>query len=188
MSWKILQRDAWRCRAAAETIVRRMVAGIIAKEKTDGTDTGLNWSGGGNLPPGLGIARVLCRPRPQPALCQAARDGAAGPDRRLSRHRDHRRLRPGRALSARAFHDAERVLSHLATPSKRRSRLYVAAEAPDVVLIDAMFPRRSIRRGTSRNRPRCSCTPSCSASSTCREGSSASSTACASRRASPAID
>jgi AcrR family transcriptional regulator len=37
--WKILRRDMALPRAAAETIVRKMVAGVIAEEKTDGTDT-----------------------------------------------------------------------------------------------------------------------------------------------------
>jgi AcrR family transcriptional regulator len=37
--WKLLRRDMALGRAAAEAIVRKMIAGVIAEEKTDGTDT-----------------------------------------------------------------------------------------------------------------------------------------------------
>jgi AcrR family transcriptional regulator len=37
--WKILRRDMALPRAAAEAITRKMILGVIAEEKTDGTDT-----------------------------------------------------------------------------------------------------------------------------------------------------
>ena len=41
-----------------------MIEAVANRENTDGTNLlWLNWSGGGNLPPSLGIARVLVRAR-----------------------------------------------------------------------------------------------------------------------------
>ena len=74
----------------------------------------LNWSGGGNLPPSLGVARVLSERGHQVAFAgrpeMVPRVKTAG----LSGNRDHGRLRASGPLSARQLPDPHVLLSHLA--------------------------------------------------------------------------
>jgi UDP:flavonoid glycosyltransferase YjiC (YdhE family) len=99
----------------------------------------LNWSGGGNLPPSLGIARVLTehghdvafagRPEMVPRVKTAGfraleiTDAYAQVDRYPQGH------------------FMTRAACYLTSPAvQSQIRAIVAAEAPDIVLIDAMFP------------------------------------------------
>lgn len=99
----------------------------------------LNWSGGGNLPPSLGVARVLSerghqvafagRPEMVPRVKTAGfraieiTDAYAQVDRYPQGH------------------FMTRAACYLTSPAvEAQIRAIVAAEAPDIVLIDAMFP------------------------------------------------
>jgi UDP:flavonoid glycosyltransferase YjiC (YdhE family) len=99
----------------------------------------LNWSGGGNLPPSLGIARVLSErghtvafagrpemvPRVKTAGFEAIELGEA--------YAQVERYPQGSFLT--------RMSCYLTSPAvEAQVRSVVAAQAPDVVLIDAMFP------------------------------------------------
>ena len=57
--WKLLRRDMALSRAAAEATVRKMIPVCSKRRRPMARILWLNWSGGGNLPPSLGIARVL---------------------------------------------------------------------------------------------------------------------------------
>lgn len=99
----------------------------------------LNWSGGGNLPPSLGIARVLCerghdvafagRPEMVPRV-----DAAGFRSIELTRaYEQVERYPQGTFLT--------RMSCYLTSPATAEQvRDVVAAEAPDLVLIDCMFP------------------------------------------------
>lgn len=99
----------------------------------------LNWSGGGNLPPSLGIARVLTERGHQVAF--------AGRPEMVPRVRTAR----FRAIEIRqAYAQVDRypqgsfltrMSCYLTSPAvETEIKAIVAAEAPDLVLIDAMFP------------------------------------------------
>ena len=131
----------------------------------------LNWSGGGNLPPSLGIARVLTerghavafagRPEMVPRVKTAGLPG----------HRDHAGLRAGRSLSAGQFPDPRLPAISPRPRSRREVRAIVAAEAPDIVAHRRDVSRRAgASARASDARRRCSSTPSCFASSTCGAG------------------
>ena len=99
----------------------------------------LNWSGGGNLPPSLGIARALTERGHEVAFAgrpeMMARVEAAG-------------FRAIELTSAYAQVDRypanspmQRAACYLTSPAVAdQIRAVVAAEAPDLILIDGMFP------------------------------------------------
>jgi UDP:flavonoid glycosyltransferase YjiC (YdhE family) len=99
----------------------------------------LNWSGGGNLPPSLGVARVLTARGHQVAF--------AGRPEMVPRVRTAG-LRAIELTAAYAqvdrypqAHFLTRAACYLTSPAvEEQVRTIVAAEAPDIVLIDAMFP------------------------------------------------
>jgi UDP:flavonoid glycosyltransferase YjiC (YdhE family) len=81
----------------------------------------LNWSGGGNLPPSLGVARVLTERGHSLAF--------AGRPEMVPR------------VKTAGFRAMTRAACYLTSPAvEAQIKTIVAAEAPDVVLIDAMFP------------------------------------------------
>ena len=99
----------------------------------------LNWSGGGNLPPSLGVARVLTErghtvafagrpemvPRVKTAGFRAIEITQAYAD--VDRYAQN--------------HFMTRAACYLTSPAvEAQIQSIVAAEAPDIVLIDAMFP------------------------------------------------
>src|ERR1700734_1856137 len=99
----------------------------------------LNWSGGGNLPPSLGVARVLTErghavafagrpemvPRVKTAGFRAIEITQAYAD--VERYPQN--------------HFMTRAACYLSSPAvETEIQSIVAAEAPDIVLIDAMFP------------------------------------------------
>src|ERR1700691_5156492 len=99
----------------------------------------LNWSGGGNLPPSLGVARVLTerghqvafagRPEMVPRVKTAGFRGIVitAAYAQVDRYPQN--------------HFLTRPPCYLTSPAvEAQVRAIVAAEAPDVVLIDAMFP------------------------------------------------
>jgi MGT family glycosyltransferase len=99
----------------------------------------LNWSGGGNLPPSLGIARVLTerghtvafagRPEMVPRVKTAGFRAIEITDA----YKQVDRYPQG--------HFMTRAACYLTSPAvEEQVRSIVAAEAPDIVLIDAMFP------------------------------------------------
>jgi UDP:flavonoid glycosyltransferase YjiC (YdhE family) len=99
----------------------------------------LNWSGGGNLPPSLGIARVLTerghdvtfagRPEMVPRV-----DAAGFRSIEISRAYEQVGTYPPPAFLT-------RLACYLTSPATAEQvRAIVAAESPDLVLIDAMFP------------------------------------------------
>lgn len=99
----------------------------------------LNWSGGGNLPPSLGIARVLTERGHEVAFAgrpeMVARVEAAG----------FRAVEVTRAYEQVATYPPPAFLTRLACyltspATAEQLRAIVAAEAPDLILIDAMFP------------------------------------------------
>jgi hypothetical protein len=99
----------------------------------------LNWSGGGNLPPSLGIARVLAERGHDVAFAgrpeMVPRVDAAG----------FRSIEIERAYEQVGTYPPPAFLTRLAcylTPPATAAevRAIVAAEAPDLILIDAMFP------------------------------------------------
>jgi UDP:flavonoid glycosyltransferase YjiC (YdhE family) len=112
----------------------------------------LNWSGGGNLPPSLGVARVLTerghqvafagRPEMVPRVKTAGfraieiTDAYAQVDRYPQGH------------------FMTRAACYLTSPAvEAQVRAIVTAEAPDIVLIDAMFPA-ALAQAAGFGRPR----------------------------------
>ena len=99
----------------------------------------LNWSGGGNLPPSLGIARVLTERGHEVAF--------AGRPEMVPRVKTagfraieitHAYAQVDRYPQG---HFMTRAACYLTSPAvEEQVRAIVAAEAPDLVLIDAMFP------------------------------------------------
>lgn len=99
----------------------------------------LNWSGGGNLPPSLGIARVLCERGHEVAF--------AGRPEMVPRVKTagFRAIEITQAyVQVERYpqgHFMTRAACYLTSPAVEAEVAdIVAAEAPDVVLIDAMFP------------------------------------------------
>jgi MGT family glycosyltransferase len=99
----------------------------------------LNWSGGGNLPPSLGIARVLTerghdvvfagRPEMVPRV-----DAAGFRAIEITRAYEQMGTYPPPAFLT-------RLACYLTSPATAEEvRAIVAAESPDLILIDAMFP------------------------------------------------
>lgn len=99
----------------------------------------LNWSGGGNLPPSLGVARVLSerghdvtfagRPEMVPRV-----DAAGFRAIEITRAYEQVGAYPPPAFLT-------RLACYLTSPaSAEEVRTIVAAESPDLILIDAMFP------------------------------------------------
>ena len=99
----------------------------------------LNWSGGGNLPPSLGIARGLAarghditfagRPEMLPRVVAAGFRGIE-----LSRAYEQVARYPAHPFLT-------RMSCYLTSPAiEEQVRAVVAAQAPDLVLVDAMFP------------------------------------------------
>src|ERR1700749_4673961 len=99
----------------------------------------LNWSGGGNLPPSLGIARVLTERGHQVAF--------AGRPEMVPRVK----TAGFRAIEVTAAYEQvdrypqgsflTRMSCYLTSPAvEEQTMTIVGAEAPDLVLIDAMFP------------------------------------------------
>src|SRR5580698_4258242 len=99
----------------------------------------LNWSGGGNLPPSLGVARVLTERGHQVAF--------AGRPEMVPRVKTagFRAIEITQAYAQidryPQGHFMTRAACYLTSPAvEAQIRSIVAAEAPDIVLIDAMFP------------------------------------------------
>ena len=99
----------------------------------------LNWSGGGNLPPSLGIARVLTERGHEVAF--------AGRPEMVPRVKTagFRAIEITKAYAQveryPQGHFMTRAACYLTSPAvEEEVSAIVAAEAPDVVLIDAMFP------------------------------------------------
>ena len=99
----------------------------------------LNWSGGGNLPPSLGIARVLTERGHQVAF--------AGRSEMVPRVKTagFRAIEITQAYAQvnryPQGHFMTRAACYLTSPAvEEQVRSIVAAEAPDIVLLDAMFP------------------------------------------------
>ena len=99
----------------------------------------LNWSGGGNLPPSLGIARALGerghsvtfagRPEMVPRV-----EAAGFPAIKFKQAYAQVERYP-------QDHPLTRAACYLTSPAvETETRAIVAAEAPDVILVDAMFP------------------------------------------------
>ena len=131
----------WRSAgSAAEAIVRTMILGVIEQEKADGNRMlWLNWSGGGNLPPSLGVARVLTE-RGHPVTF-------AGRPEMVPRVKTagFRAIEITEAYAQvdryPQDHFMTRAACYLTSPAvEAQIHSIVAAEAPDIVLIDAMFP------------------------------------------------
>ena len=164
--WKLLRRDFGLGRAAAEAIVRKIsTASSIGRRKWHG------YSGS------TGRAAGTCRLASASRAC-SRRAGTRSPSR------DGRRwCRGSRPPGFRAIeftdayaqvdrypqgHFLTRMSCYLTSPAvEAQVDEVVAAERPDLVLIDAMFPAALARASGFGRRPRYSCTPSCSASSTC---------------------
>ena len=103
----------------------------------------LNWSGGGNLPPSLGIARALDerghRSR-SPGRPEMVRAGRA---RRLSRDRAHARLRAGRPAYPQKW--IPRAASFLSSPAvAEQIRALVAAENGPISWSSTDVPGRAL--------------------------------------------
>jgi UDP:flavonoid glycosyltransferase YjiC (YdhE family) len=99
----------------------------------------LNWSGGGNLPPSLGIARILTERGHQVAF--------AGRPEMVPRVKTagFRAIEITQAYAQvdryPQGHFMTRAACYLTSPAvEDQVRSIVAADAPDIVLIDAMFP------------------------------------------------
>src|ERR1700722_5068216 len=111
----------------------------------------LNWSGGGNLPPSLGIARVLTERGHDVAFAgrpeMVPRVDAAG----------FRAIELSQAYAQveryPQNHFMTRAACYLTSPAvAAEASAVVAAEAPDLVLIDAMFPA-ALAQAPSFGRP-----------------------------------
>ena len=127
----------------------------------------LNWSGGGNLPPSLGIARVLTERGHEVAFAgrpeMVPRVEAAG-FRAIELTRAYAqvdRYPQGNFMT--------RAACYLTSPAvAAQVKSVVASERPDLVLIDAMFPAALAEAGGfALSDGRWSATPSSSASSRC---------------------
>lgn len=99
----------------------------------------LNWSGGGNLPPSLGIARALTERghsvafAGRPEMMSRVQAGGFGAIELTSAYAQVDKYPEGSPL--------RRAACYLTSPaSADEVRAVVASEAPDVVLIDGMFP------------------------------------------------
>ncbi len=99
----------------------------------------LNWSGGGNLPPSLGVARVLTERGQQvtfagrPEMVPRVKTAGFRAIEITQAYAQVDRYPQG--------HFMTRAACYLTSPAvEDQIRSIVAAEAPDVVLIDAMFP------------------------------------------------
>jgi UDP:flavonoid glycosyltransferase YjiC (YdhE family) len=99
----------------------------------------LNWSGGGNLPPSLGIARVLTERghavafAGRPEMVPRVKTAGLRAIEITSAYAQVDRYPQG--------HFMTRAACYLTSPAvEGQVRSIVAAEAPDIVLIDAMFP------------------------------------------------
>ncbi|HUD86765.1 MAG TPA: nucleotide disphospho-sugar-binding domain-containing protein [Xanthobacteraceae bacterium] len=99
----------------------------------------LNWSGGGNLPPSLGIARVLTERGHQvafagrPEMVPRVKTAGFRAIEITEAYAQVDRYPQGSFLT--------RASCYLTSPAvEAQVRSIVAAEAPDIVLIDAMFP------------------------------------------------
>src|SRR5580693_155353 len=130
----------WRCPARPQ---RRSYAGWLQassqRRKPMARILWLNWSGGGNLPPSLGVARVLTerghsltfagRPEMVPRVKTASFRAIEITDA----YAQVERYPQG--------HFMTRAACYLTSPAvEAQIKTIVAAEAPDIVLIDAMFP------------------------------------------------
>ncbi|HEV8016146.1 MAG TPA: glycosyltransferase [Stellaceae bacterium] len=111
----------------------------------------LNWSGGGNLPPSLGVARVL--------TARGHHVAFAGRPEMVPRVRaagfQAIELTEAYAQVARypQGHFLTRAACYLTSPAvEEQIDAVVAAEKPDIVLIDAMFPA-ALARAPGFNRP-----------------------------------
>jgi UDP:flavonoid glycosyltransferase YjiC (YdhE family) len=99
----------------------------------------LNWSGGGNLPPSLGIARILTeRGHPvafagRPEMVPRVKTAGFRAIEITQAYAQVDRYPQG--------HFMTRAACYLTSPAvEEQVQSIVAAEAPDIVLIDAMFP------------------------------------------------
>jgi UDP:flavonoid glycosyltransferase YjiC (YdhE family) len=143
----------------------------------------LNWSGGGNLPPSLGIARVLTKRGHDVSF--------AGRPEMVPRVE-----RAGfRAIElTRAYEQADRYLqnkwlpraaSFLTSPAvAEQIRELLAAEDPDVVIVDQMFPVALLEARQFGKPSAAICHTSVWRASTCGESSSACSPVSGRRRVS----
>jgi len=99
----------------------------------------LNWSGGGNLPPSLGIARVLTERghsvafAGRPEMVPRVKTAGLRAIEITQAYEQVERYPQGSFLT--------RMSCYLTSPAvEAQVQSIVAAEAPDIVLIDAMFP------------------------------------------------
>ena len=99
----------------------------------------LNWSGGGNLPPSLGVARVLTERghtvafAGRPEMVPRVKTAGFRAIEITEAYAQVDRYPQGSFLT--------RMSCYLTSPAvEEQVRSIVAAEAPDIVLIDAMFP------------------------------------------------
>jgi UDP:flavonoid glycosyltransferase YjiC (YdhE family) len=98
----------------------------------------LNWSGGGNLPPSLGIARVLTE--------RSHRVSFAGRPEMVARveRAGFRAIELTRAYEQAEYYPAKwlpRAASYLTSPAvAEQIRALLASERPDLVVVDLMFP------------------------------------------------
>ncbi len=126
----------------------------------------LNWSGGGNLPPSLGIARVLTERGHElafagrPEMVPRVKTAGFRAIEITQAYAQVDRYPQGLPLT--------RPACYLTSPAvEEEVRSIVAAEAPDLILIDAMFPAALAHAASSAGRRRCWSTPSFFASSIC---------------------
>jgi UDP:flavonoid glycosyltransferase YjiC (YdhE family) len=99
----------------------------------------LNWSGGGNLPPSLGVARILTERGHQvafagrPEMVPRVKTAGFRAIEITQAYAQVDRYPQGSFLT--------RMSCYLTSPAvEEQVRSIVAAEAPDIVLVDAMFP------------------------------------------------
>src|SRR5579863_10096486 len=99
----------------------------------------LNWSGGGNLPPSLGVARVLNERGHQvafagrPEMVPRVKTAGFRAIEITDAYKEVDRYPQGHFLT--------RAACYLTSPAvEAQVKAIVMAEAPDIVLIDAMFP------------------------------------------------
>jgi len=111
----------------------------------------LNWSGGGNLPPSLGIARVLTERGHQvafagrPEMVPRVKTAGFRAIEITQAYAQVGRYPQGSFLT--------RMSCYLTSPAvEAQVEAIVAAEAPDIVLIDAMFPA-ALAQASKFNRP-----------------------------------
>jgi UDP:flavonoid glycosyltransferase YjiC (YdhE family) len=111
----------------------------------------LNWSGGGNLPPSLGIARVLTERghavafAGRPEMVPRVKTAGFGAIEITQAYAQVERYPQGSFLT--------RMSCYLTSPAvEEQVETIVAVEAPDLVLIDAMFPA-ALARAAGFERP-----------------------------------